>query len=105
MKAWIVRDNNGDCGCTVIFAETRGKAIGYALGWCQQFEGLEWTEMNARRFKKFDTYYKGESEIDWSDSYYQIPLVRDFGWHCEEASWDCKECEARQWCSLLAEDE
>ncbi|MCR5329599.1 MAG: hypothetical protein K6E62_00220 [Lachnospiraceae bacterium] len=106
MKAWTVSDNNGGYGTAIIFAETRGKAISYAVNCCDTFEGYEWTDIRARRFKEWDRHYKGEPETDvWNDDEARIELVRDYGWSCVETFWEeCKECPAREWCSSWEEE-
>lgn len=96
MKAWIVTTDY-DTGCTVVFAETRGKAIAAALC-CDQFEDCEFIEIRATRFKKFDSHYRGRSEIDWYDPKDRVPLVRDYSWACDDIGYDCDTCAAKKWC-------
>ena len=97
MKAWVVSDKNGDYGCRIVFAETRGKAHAYALKWLDDFDCCEWSDLRVRRFMEWDSHYKGIQETDWNED--RLELVRDFGWHCFEylEEW-CKDCEAKQYC-------
>ena len=98
MKAWIVDDKDYYNGSVILFAETRGKALAYAVN-MDEFDGAEWIDLRARRFKGFDKYYKGYTELDWYDDEIRLTLVKDFGWACEEADsiW-CEECVAKQYC-------
>ena len=99
MKAWIVRDATQDySGSTVVFAESRGKAIYIALKYCDQFDGASFIDMKVTRFKEFDDHYRGNPEIDWHNPTDRIPLVRDYNWRCFEISDLCENCEAKQWC-------
>lgn len=99
MKAWVVKDKDGECGSEIIYAETRGKAIAYALSACDNFEYLEWVDLRARRFKEFDKYYEGDKHPEfWLDDKFRLILVRDHGWFCCEC-WDGKKCPAYPYCS------
>ena len=98
MKAWKVWDNNYSFYALIIFAETRGKAIAYALNQ-DEFDSCEWTDLRANRFKEFDSHYKGSIVADWDDPETRIILVRDYSWTCEETDWYCDECPAKEWCS------
>lgn len=78
MKAWMVDDNNAEYGTSIVFAETRGKAISYALMWIDTFEDCSWTDMRAKRFPEYDQFYDGRSEVDfWYDDDHRVRLVRD----------------------------
>ena len=103
MKAWIVNKTN-DYGSIVVYAETRGKAIKKALGE-DEVEDCIWTELYAHRFKEFDKYYKeGQDIADWDDPEIRTILVKDYGWTCEEPSFECNTCKARQYCRWEAEN-
>ena len=105
MKAWGVTDGNCNTGVTyIIFAETRGKAIRYALDHCDgAFDWYEWTEMRALREPKLDKYYRGKPEMEWDCAEDRIAMVKDAGFYCTyEFSDDdlgCETCPAREWCS------
>lgn len=105
MKAWTVTDNNGECGTSIVFAETRGKARSYALQWIDTFEDCEWTDLRVRRFPEYDQYYNGKENVDfWLDDEHRVRLVRDFGWSCFEVfEYLCKDCPAKQWCEQYRE--
>lgn len=66
MKAYSVSDANGDTGFAyIVFAETRGKAIRYALGHCDgAFDWYEWTDMRALREPALDQFYRGKPMMD-----------------------------------------
>ncbi len=99
MKAWIVRDiEYMSSGISIVFAETRAKAISAALG-LDIFEGSEWCDIRATRFKEFDDKYTGKTEYDWYDPEIRLILVRDYDWCCLETSDDCEDCSAREWCT------
>ena len=103
MKAWIVSDNSGECGSIIVFAETRGKAKHYALRQ-DEFDGCEYTDLWARRFKDFDNKYHGHAEADWYDPETRITLVRDYGWTCiDYECYYCENCPAKQWCHTYNE--
>lgn len=98
MKAWNVKDKD-EYGAVIIFAETRAKAIYYALEFTDDFEDCKWTDMRARRFPEYDKYYEGKSMVDfWMNDEHRIRLVKDFGWHCFEPDFYCEGCPAKEWC-------
>jgi len=100
MKAWMVDDNNAEYGTSIVFAETRGKAISYALMWIDTFEDCSWTDIRAKRFPEYDQFYDGRSEADfWNDEDHRVRLVRDFGWSCfDPIDSYCEDCPAKGWC-------
>ena len=102
MKAYQIydRENYFDYSC-VVFAETRGKAISYALG-TDEFPSSEWTytELKALRRPKLDKYYHGKYYMDWQDMNDRIALVSEAGFYCEDADFDeCLKCQANSECS------
>ena len=107
MKAYIVSDRNGDEGISsVIFAETRGKALAYAVymdSWCD----YGFTGLRAKRCKELDKYYRGEPEMDWFDEGDRIAMVREAGFRCSDdfGCMDGMACPAYDWCSLVKDAE
>jgi len=101
-KAYRVWAEDGE-GVTVVFAKSRNEAKMIALG-CDCCEGFGYLEISAKRAKSMDGLYKGLSEIDWYDPETRTILVRDFGWSCEESSWACDNCVAKQYCWRFEED-
>ena len=104
MKAWIVSDYGGNSEYSaVIFAETRGKAIRYALDYCDgTFDSFEWTEMRAVRVPALDEFYRGKPEMDWFDMDDRVAMVRYAGFYCSDVETvtvdKCKQCPAHFWC-------
>lgn len=100
MKAWKVDTNDSDYGATIVFAETSGKAKAVALANCSQFDGLDFTELCARRYKDLDQYYKGEAYPDaWNDDELRLILVRDYAWFCIDGIDSyCDDCIAKEYC-------
>lgn len=105
MKAYSVSDANGDTGVEyVIFAETRGKAIAYALNNCDgTFDYYGWLEMRALRKPQLDRCYRGRSEMDWNDMDDREAMVRYAGFRCSYevtvSQEDCEvDCPAHEWC-------
>lgn len=92
---------------TIVFAETRGKAIAQVLH-TDEFEDYEFTELSARRAKWADKYYRGEPEMDWDNPHDRFAMVHDGGFICDEDSFDpdeCKKCCAFQICEKYREYE
>ena len=104
MKAWSVSDANGDLGIDyIIFAETRGKAIRYALDHCDgAFDDYRWTEMRATRKPALDSFYNGRPAMDWCDMDDRVAMVRYAGFECScevTVTVDkCQQCLAHFWC-------
>ena len=105
MKAYSVSDANGDMGYEyIVFAETRGKALAYALHNCDcAFDGYGWTEMRALRKPQLDRFYRGRNEMDWNDMNDRMAMVKDAGFQCsDEVTVSARECEtecpAHEWC-------
>ena len=104
MKAWRVFDKDCTTGTEIIFAETRGKAISYALSYCDFFEDLSWTDVRAKRFKEFDKYYNGKQNPSfWFDDKIRVILVRDFDWGCFDDCYDGLDCPAYNFCKRRKE--
>lgn len=105
MKAYRVFDREGECGFLfIVFAESRGKAISYALG-TEEFPDWDWsyTELRAKRTPRLDKYYRGKRVLDWFDPEDCIALVKE-GYRCPDKDWmetlgQCKECPAKDICS------
>lgn len=103
-KAYSVSDSNGNVGFVyIIFAETRAKAIHYALNNCDgTFDWYQWTEMRALRVPSLDKYYKGKPEMEWDDMDDRVAMVKEAGFYCsyeiDVTLSECEECPAHQWC-------
>ena len=105
MKAWFVREKDGDCA-TVVFAETRGKARALAM-LTDACEDAQFTDIKVRREPNMDKYYKeGKTEMDWENPKDRIALVKECGFRCEyvEPFW-CDTCSAKQYCGTYEEYE
>ena len=104
LKAYSVSDANGDTGFAyIIFAESRGKAIYYALRNCDgTFDWYGWTEMRALRRPALDKYYNGRREMDWCNMDDRVAMVKEAGFICSDEVGvtlsECEECPAHQWC-------
>lgn len=114
MKAYSVSDRNGDLGYDyVVFAETRGKAIRYALDHCDgAFDRYAFTELSALRKPQLDKCYRGNPAMDWCDMADRVAMVRYGNFRCSDDDGvtldECKECPAHEWCGKyesLKEDE
>ena len=102
LKAWRIQDEYSyEGGCTVVFAETRGKAHAIAMG-TECCEDAEWTDIRVTRLPLMDGKDRGRHEINWDDPEDRIALVRDCGWSCSEEyldrEHDCPNCPAAEWC-------
>jgi len=112
MKAWRVRDEAAEIQyCTVVFAESRGKAHALAMN-SDCCENAEWNDISVRRLPAMDKMYKGRKEMDWCNAEDRIALVRECGWSCAYDFIErdrCPDCPAAEWCDdyqdWLAEDE
>lgn len=103
MKAYIVRDEKCyEDYCTVVFAETRGKARQAALR-TDACEDAEFTDIRAIRVPELDAYYRGEEEMDWEDKNDRIGMVRYADMRCSsEMNFNecgCEDCPAKEFCS------
>ena len=107
MKAWRVRDEAGEVGCcTVVFAETRGKAHALAMN-TDCCEDAEWNDVSVKRLSAMDKMYKGRNEMDWFNAEDRIALVKECGWVCSD-EWvdyerDCPNCPAEEWCDAYCD--
>ena len=102
MKAWRVEDEASyKGGCTVVFAETRGKAHALALN-TDCCEDAEWNDVRVTRIPAMDKHYRGKWEMDWYNTEDRIALVKECGWFCNgeylDRERDCPECPAAEWC-------
>lgn len=101
MKAWRVEDKMSyEGGCTVVFAETRGKAHVLAMN-TDLCEGADWNDVRVTRLPKMDDHDRGRKEINWYDEDDRITLVKECGWYCDETNEreDCETCPAAEWCN------
>lgn len=102
MKAWRVEDvESYEGGCTVVFAETRGKAHELALH-TDCCVDAEWNDIRVTRIPAMDKMYHGRTEMDWSEPEDRIALVKECGWYCNhgylDRQRDCPVCPAADWC-------
>lgn len=100
MKAWLVREKD-EFWCSVVFAETRGKAR--ALAKCTDAcEDADFVNIEVRRMKECDNCYKdGKWEMDWDNPQDRLVLVRDCGFTCDYDAFGleyCEDCSAREHC-------
>lgn len=52
-----------------------------------------------------ERYYNGECEMDWYHDPTRLFLVKHLGWSCEEPSWMCDGCVAKEHCKEYVEEE
>ena len=100
MKAWTVSDTESyEGGCTVVFAETRGKAHELATH-TDCCEYAEWNDIRVVRNPAMDKHYRGKWEMNWYNSEDRIALVKECGWFCLETNGHeaCLTCPAAEWC-------
>lgn len=103
MKAYRVHDR--ECYVPyvmIVFAESRGKAISYALG-TDEFpkDEFEFTDLSASRAKWADKYYNGKKEMDWDNPEDRFAMVKNGGFVCGEDAFDprdCEQCCAKELC-------
>ena len=109
IKAYAVMDKNCDTGYSfIVYAESRGKAIRYAMEHCDDaFDDYEYTEMRAIRIKALDGYKDKMTTLDWHNENDRIAMVRNAGFHCsyemEDGDLECEECLASEWCERYKE--
>ena len=108
MKAYNCMDKNGDSPySTVVFAESRGKAIATALH-TEALEDYGFTEIRAIRVKTLDKYYHGNREMDWCNSSDRVALVKEAGYTCsyevDPLPKQCESCPANKWCSRYVDE-
>jgi hypothetical protein len=100
MKAWKVEDlESYEGGCTVVFAETRGKAHNLARD-TDCCEDAEWCDIRVTRIPEMDKMWKpGKKEMNWWDPDDRIALVKECGWYCLDVDREyCGKCPAAEWC-------
>lgn len=97
MKAWRAYDVES-CGSysTVVFAETASKAKAVAMS-SDCFEDALYTDIRVNRLKEMDSHYRGNNEMEWYNDEDRKALVH-IGWSCEEPSWECDTCIAKDEC-------
>lgn len=98
MKAWTVCTKDS-CYSMIVFAETRGKAISFALS-MDGFEDYCFTELVASREKKADTYYtEGKLYMDWEIPQDRQILYDEFTYRCEFVEdFYCSTCPIKEQC-------
>lgn len=98
MKAYRAWDDAADENySTIVFAENAREAKKIAFS-CDVCDDAEWISVRVKREPEADSLYKGKPEIDWRDRETRLALVRDFGWACEDTSYECDGCEAKEYC-------
>ena len=102
MKAYFVSDTESyEDYCTVVFAETRGKAKVEALG-TDACEDAEYMNIRALRIPELDSFYRGLPEMDWFNEQDQIGMVRYANMYCTYemsiSECECEKCKAKEWC-------
>lgn len=103
IKAYRACEKDGDIN-TVVFAESANKAKTLAcISDC--FEGVDYIDIRVQRMPEADKLYKGMCEINWDDQDTRITLVRDFHWSCYEPSWECDNCQAKQYCKWHVDED
>lgn len=109
MKAWLCRVKGGDDYATIVFAETRGKAIAIAQ-LTDACEDAAFTEIECTRARSMDKHYNGNGEgypMDWFDPDDRIALVKDGGFRCSfeisTSDLNCDKCCASEWCDRAHE--
>ena len=98
MKAWLVREKDGEYA-TVVFAETRGKAMAEAQA-TDACEDVRFCDIEAKREPDMDKYYKeGKREMDWHNDADRIALVKECGFYCVDMFIkECEDCPAKEYC-------
>lgn len=102
MKAYGISDRNGDAGIElVIFAESRGKALAYAVN-TDELCDYGYTGLRAKRIRQLDKYYRGLPEMNWLNDDDRIAMVKEADFQCgpEFGCVDGQDCPAYKWCSL-----
>ena len=108
MKAYEIYDKGGYCEYIfIVFAESRGKALSYALG-TDEFPkyDFDYTELRAKRMPKLDKYYRGSPEMDWYNDTDRLAMVNELGTYCGDDAFDpddCERCCAKDICSRYEE--
>ena len=100
MKAWRVEDTESyEGGCTVVFAETRGKAHDAARR-TDCCEDAEWCDIRVTRIPAMDKMWNpGKTEMNWCDPEDRIALVKECRWYCLDVDREyCEKCPAAEWC-------
>lgn len=106
MKAYVVTDKNECVYSTVVFAETRGKAIALAKS-TDACEDVPFTEISAHRVPQMDKYYRGKSEMDWNNADDRIAMCKEAGFSCAAEVWEpeCKSCPAKSYCDRYQDEQ
>lgn len=94
MKAWICTTETPKTTAfsTVIFAETRGQAISFAMS-SDQLEEPDYIDVRARRFVEADGEYRGRQEMDWDANEEDRRFLVSHGWRCNPEMWEPEDCE------------
>ena len=100
MKAYIVTDIDECVYSTVVFAETRGKAIALAQH-TDACEDVPFTRISAHRAPQLDKCYRGKYEMDWFNSDDRIAMCKYAGFCCCDEVYDpeCDACPAKEYCN------
>ena len=108
MKAYWVHNDYAEYAM-IVFAESRGKAISYALG-SDEFptDVYEFTDLRAKRVPVLDRFYRGKVTMDWGDDEDRVAMVRFAGCTCSAEVYDsrmCKACPAKDYCDDYPEED
>lgn len=98
MKAYKAWDNSSiESYSTIVFAENSREAKKVAFT-CDVCEDADYIQVRVKRLPEADKLYKGKPEIDWWDEETRLTLVKEFFWTCDDISYECDACVAKEYC-------
>lgn len=98
MKAYVAWDNAAiEHYETIVFAENSREAKKIAFT-CEVCEDADYIQVRVKRLPQADKLYKGHPEMDWWDEETRLALVKELGWACEDTSYECDTCTAKEYC-------
>lgn len=98
LKAYKVWDNSAfENYETIVFAENsrEAKKIAFTYDVCYN---ADYMQLRVKRQPEADKLYKGQPEIDWYDKETRLALVKELEWACEDTSYECDTCIAKEYC-------
>lgn len=101
LKAYVVRDKNSFYS-TVVFAESKNQAR-YIATHTEVCEDVPYADIRAYRISALDKHYRGLKEMDWYNDADRIAMVKDGGYSCLDAPYECKSCPAKEYCNVYEE--
>lgn len=105
MKAYKAWDNKSlEAYSTIVFAENAREAKKIAFT-CDICENADYIQVRVKRLPEADKLYRGKPEIDWWDKDTRLALVKELSWSCEDTSWECDTCVAKEYCSHWESDD